>query len=404
MDIISLASSFPRHRDDPSGRFIADLNVGLVKRGHRLLQLAPEAEGAARREGLFPGYLVERFPFAVADWQRGIVYGDGIGANLKRNPALVSALSALHFGFQRALSEALIRHPQAAILSHWAIPAGWVAARANLRERRSHVSVLHGGGVQLLKVLPFGSRFLRTWAQGTDRCLCVSADLAEKTRAQLGPKTLPIRVQPMGIDLDRFRPRGRREETRRELGLGPETFFVLGVGRLVKLKGFDLLIRAAQDLGDVSVALAGEGPERVDLLSDAEASSLDLHLLGRLGPEKLRDIYEAADVLVVPSRLGPKGRSEGSPVVVPEAYAAGLPVIASRTGGLSEAVQDQRTGHLFPAEDVSSLREILLVLKDDLEMRQSMAKAAFQEARHWGYDAVAAAVEEELIAAIEQRS
>jgi len=85
-----------------------------------------------------------------------------------------------------------------------------------------------------------------------------------------------------------------------------------------------------------AVVIAGEGPERARLARLARTAGVDLRLPGLLGQQALALYMAAADLFVHPCRTLPSGRSEGMPLVVREALARGLPVIASASGGLTE--------------------------------------------------------------------
>jgi len=136
---------------------------------------------------------------------------------------------------------------------------------------------------------------------------------------------------------------------------------VLGVGRLVPIKGYDLLVRALARLPPASrpaLVLLGEGPERASLVHLAARADVRLRLAGAVTHEQVADYLAAAYVFVHPCRRLANGRSEGQPVAVLEALAAGLPVIAAASGGLPELAG--RPGlTLVPADDVGALARSL---------------------------------------------
>jgi len=149
---------------------------------------------------------------------------------------------------------------------------------------------------------------------------------------------------------------------------------ILAVGRLSKEKGFDILVDAVRILveGGVKVKcdIFGDGPERTKLLSQINKYKLSniIQLLGV--SDKVRYIMPLYDLLVVPSRM------ESFGIVVLEAYDAGVPVIASNIPGLNEIVQPGKTGLLFAAEDVESLVEKILYLRNSSELRRLLIMQA----------------------------
>jgi glycosyltransferase involved in cell wall biosynthesis len=139
------------------------------------------------------------------------------------------------------------------------------------------------------------------------------------------------------------------------------------VGRLVPEKGFDILLAALADVPEATLRMVGDGPARAQL----EAEALRLGVADRVEFRGWRDDLGAElagmDVLAAPSRL------EGTPISVVEAMLAGVAVVASRTGGLPEVVEDGETGLLAPPEDPAALAGALRSLLDDPARRARMA-------------------------------
>jgi glycosyltransferase involved in cell wall biosynthesis len=381
--IVVLATSFPRRSGDHAGRFVLDLSRGLAELGHSVHHVVPGGADLVDIELLADSLSVERVRFAPLRLGEGLVYGDGIGANLRRRPWRAAALPFLWRALAAAAERAAGARPGCVLLSHWILPCGFIAARLARRRALAHVAVEHGGSVQALARLPGGGRMLRTLAGGTRHLACVSEDLRRKTAALWPAGSLPIAtsVQPMGTDLGRFRATPPRRRA-------PWTLVVLAVGRLVRLKGFDLLIDAARGLAGVTVAIAGDGPERERLIVAAAAAPV--RFLGHLEPAELARAFADADVLCAPSRLGPGGRSEGAPVVVAEAFAAGRPVVAARTGGLAEGVREGESGLVVAAESAGELRAALVRLRDDHALLDHLTAGACAAAAAFDYRRVAA--------------
>jgi glycosyltransferase involved in cell wall biosynthesis len=152
-----------------------------------------------------------------------------------------------------------------------------------------------------------------------------------------------------GVDPDLFRPNGRPR--------GPNR--VLTVARLVPGKGIDVLLGALARLNrrglDVEADVAGDGPDRDRLAASIREHGLDgrVHLLGAVPPERVRQLLAGATVFCLPSF------SEGVPVVLMEAMATGLPVVATRITGVPELVEDGRSGTLVPPGRADLLADAL---------------------------------------------
>jgi phosphatidylinositol alpha-1,6-mannosyltransferase len=203
-------------------------------------------------------------------------------------------------------------------------------------------------------------------------------------------------VIPPGVDVDRFRPLApaARRSARESFGLDPDRPLVLGVSRLVPRKGFDVLIDAVAGLPDVQLAIAGAGRDRARLQRRARDQDLErrVRFLGRVrDDDTFPQLYASADVFAMPCRDRWGGlEAEGFGIVFLEAAAAGVPVVAGRSGGSHEAVLDGATGFVVDgrALDVRGALEALLA---DEEMRTRMGAAARARAvAEFSYDASAA--------------
>jgi glycosyltransferase involved in cell wall biosynthesis len=178
-----------------------------------------------------------------------------------------------------------------------------------------------------------------------------------------------------GVDLDR--PRRRDGARARPVAL-------LSVGRLRPPKDFLTLVRAVAALepGSVRLRIAGDGPDRAALSAEVARLGLDgvVELLGER--HDVDELLAAADLLVLSSD------SEGLPLSVLEAMAAGLPVVASAVGGVPELVRDGETGLLVPPGDPGALARALAGLVADPELRARAGAAGRRRAeREFSLDA-----------------
>lgn len=139
-----------------------------------------------------------------------------------------------------------------------------------------------------------------------------------------------------------------KDEAKHDLGVGGKKV-LLSVGRLVKRKGFDRSIRALSVLrktcNDAVYLVVGAGPERAALEAQAAKAAVKPHVLfrGDVTREKLHTYFSAADVFILPARQV-SGDVEGFGMALIEAASHGLPVVATRVGGVPEAVAEGRTG------------------------------------------------------------
>jgi glycosyltransferase involved in cell wall biosynthesis len=208
------------------------------------------------------------------------------------------------------------------------------------------------------------------------RFFCVSEDIArEVVTCRVAPESR-VRVVPNGIDTARFR-QANGLAVRQSLGI-PEAAPVVGtVGRVTEIKRQDLLVRAfarvrAQTPG-AHLLVVGDGPCLADLKALAAGLSLAgaVHFTG-YQPEPQR-FLSTLDVFALTSR------SEGMPLVVLEAWAAGVPVVASAVGGLPQLVSHGENGLLVPYADEEALVVALTGLLGDATARRRLASEALAE-------------------------
>jgi len=180
-------------------------------------------------------------------------------------------------------------------------------------------------------------------------------------------------------------------------GSGVEECRILYVGRFTLNKGLSELFRAAKGLLDenlnLRIWLAADGYRREDIRAEAEKLGIidRVDFLGWIAIEKLKDIYRACDIFVLPSY------TEGMPKVVPEAMSQGLPTVVTDVGGLRDAVvQDGKTGFVVPIRNVEALQEALRTLILDKPLRQRMGRAGLERARQFTIEAERACVKAAL--------
>jgi glycogen(starch) synthase len=165
--------------------------------------------------------------------------------------------------------------------------------------------------------------------------------------------------------------------------------FVLGLGRVVAKKGFDLLLEAFARLvprwPGLGLVLAGDGPARGGLAAQAARLGLAdrVHFAGALGRAEVAWAMDAAEVFVLPSRLEPFG------IVVLEALRAGRPVVVSSRGGAGEIVRHEREGLVADPLDSAQLAGSIARLLDDRDLAGRLADAGRRRVRDFDWRGVA---------------
>jgi len=212
-----------------------------------------------------------------------------------------------------------------------------------------------------------------------DRVVCVSEGQAEKVR-RAGVATDRVVVIRNAIDPTRFAditPRYRQQL--QSFFATPRRRIIGAAGRLSPEKGFGIFLHAARRLAarDPSLGFVhfGDGPLRQALEREAEAAGLkDVFVFAGLRPD-LDRFLPFLDLMVLPSF------TEGLPNVVLEAFAAGVPVVATAVGGTPEVVEDGVSGRLVAAGDADTLGEAILDVLFCEERRQAMGQTGRQRVR-----------------------
>jgi glycosyltransferase involved in cell wall biosynthesis len=209
-----------------------------------------------------------------------------------------------------------------------------------------------------------------------------SREIGNALQEELDPATRAVvdshlEVVPNAIALPEpvpFERRGRR---------------ILSVGRLIPIKGMDVVIDATA--GTRELTIAGDGPERAALVARSGQRGADVRFAGLVSREALASLYDQAACVVLASRFG-----EGFPNVVLEAMAHGCPVVASRVTGMAELVADGVNGLLVTPGDPRELKEAIGRIANDREFAMRIGAAARHTAESYAWERVVPRLESVL--------
>ncbi|WP_419863572.1 glycosyltransferase family 4 protein [Candidatus Poriferisodalis sp.] len=371
MRVVLVAPGFPTSLDDHHKPFLADHARALAAAGADVTVVCPAHPDAPRRAEV-GGIEVHRVRFAPAGVEARVALGEsyrvfsGLSA-LWVIPMIarltLAAARQARSRPQRTPGLAASAGDAAVIHGHWWFPCGLVAVAAAAAAGRRATSVVHVHGSDAAVTTNAVHRWLaRRVLRRANAVVTVSEDL-----------------QDWAISLMR-RPRGRRPQPTAELAgrrsgpllqvvsmpvgsdrLGaptpaPADGPVVGVGRLMAEKGFDVLIEAvalmpAQERPEL--VIVGDGPDRALLEALALRRGVSATFAGAVAPSEIGDWYRRARLVCVPSRR------EGFGMVVAEALAAGRPVVASAVGAAPAFIIDGTNGRLVPPDDAAALSDAL---------------------------------------------
>lgn len=174
----------------------------------------------------------------------------------------------------------------------------------------------------------------------------------------------------IGVNTEKFSPVAQKDENR----------YILCVGRHIQKKGIDTLLRAfaqiAQKHPSVSLIQVGTGvlTEKLHTLATALGIQERVHFLGAQSHETVLNLMRSAEVFALPSQTAKNGDCEGLPIVINEASACGIPVVATWHSGIPEAVLDGETGFLVPEKDDVALAAKLDILLSDRALGRKMGQ------------------------------
>ncbi len=383
-----------------SETFILSQLQAILDAGHDLVVIAAERNDAEVQHQLVTDYglldkLVVR-PALPPDRVGRLIGGLTLAARHARaRPRLtLGALNALRFG-RHAASMALLQTSLAlaegAPLDIVHCHFGWngtlaVQARQLGAFRAPIITTFHGLDANVYARRPSRRHaFAPVFAHG--EFVTVGSQFMRHRLLELGAPEHKLRVLPTGVDLAQFKPPSHRRQQ------APQVEMV-SVGRLVEVKGHASAIAAVgrlrNDLGTTlppfRLTLVGDGPLRPELEALARGLGVaeNVRFLGAVPYERLPAVLAQAHILVHPSVRGRDGAEEGQGRAVLEAQAAGLAVVATRTGGLPECVDVGASAILVPPEDPEALADALATILRQPDRGAAMGRCgrAFVEQRY----------------------
>ena len=360
MKVLFLTHSFPRFIGDAPGSFLLRLAVALRDEDVEVRVVAPSAANVALSETL-DGIRVDRFRYAPRRLETLAYTGNmaqdvagSWGARLALVGLLARELSSAS-KVRRAFTPDIVH-------AHWWFPSGLVASRLAPKSHLPLVTTLHGTDVRLARKFSASRPLFRRVVRLSNSLTTVSTWLAGEVTALYGEAN-PI-VAPMPVATEKFEPLGSHERAR-----------FLFAGRLNAQKGLDHLLRAfAAMKGLAMLDVVGEGimAAELRLLASQLGVSDRIRWHGQLRQHDLVRLYQSATAVVVPST------DEGLGLVAAEALLCETPVIAFRSGGLTDVIEHERTGLLVTPGVIAELASAMDSILDAPDRARVLAKAGRQ--------------------------
>lgn len=371
MKIAILVSGFPPKW--LAGTEIATYNIAkyLAKRGHEVHVITSLDEGLPK-ENIEEGFYVYRIK-TMEQLHLGPIFFSikSIFKIKKIRPYILHSQSILRTGLTCFIAKKLFKKPYVAYCRGSDIYSSWM----------------------------FKKVISRLVLKNADAVIALTEDMKREIKKIY---ERDIFVIPNGINLERFKNLSR-EDIRRRLKIKEDEKIIISVGGLRPIKGVKYLIEAMKFITDnnenISLMIVGDGKEKEYLGSLVKELELEQYVtfVGKIPNEKVPEYMAVSDVFVLPSL------SEGFPVVNLEAMASGLPIVATKVGGVPEIIKDGKNGFLVESKNPERIAErILLLLKND-ELRERMSRANKKEVEKYTWESVVGRLEEVYLNVLSSR-
>jgi glycosyltransferase involved in cell wall biosynthesis len=378
MRIGVLTHNYPRFAGDFAGHFIQQLCRELARQGEEVHVIAPDdpAYSAEGRTGNNPRLHLYRYAWPARIQRLG--YMRTMEADVRMRLSAY-ALGPLLFAAGIVAALRVARQQRLDILhAHWALPNGFIGAVVARRLGLPLVVSIPGSDALVAGQNPL-FRAMARFAFAQAGLITANAEvLREVAVTELGADPKRFELVIYGVDPERLRPDPTGTAAlRAALGIPPDAFVFLAVGRMVYKKGFNVLLEALAQAGEAArswhTILVGEG----DLWQEWQALGrrlglVNLHWVGKVPTDRMPVYYNAADALVMPNVRKP---ATGLEVAVVDAMACGKPIIGSDTAGNPLVIEPGVNGLLVPSGNAAALAAAMQQLASQPELARAMGQA-----------------------------
>lgn len=381
MNVLMVATTFPRWKDDSEPAFIYEIARGLLRQGIEVTILSPHTARSLEREE-WNGMKIIRFHYFYPHSLERLCYKGGILANFKKD-FLAKVEMPFLFISEFVYLWRIVKNSRIDIVhSHWLFPQGLIAAFLKKIIKFRLVVTVHSGLISKEKGVL--SRWLVRFIHRQADAVTVNSMSNLKNMMDItGPAKL-FKI-PMGVETEVFSPIHRNETMKRELA--GDGLLLLTVARFVEVKGHEYLIKAMAEVarrdGKIKLALIGSGPledKMKSLVKDCKLSERII-FLGEKTRSEINKYFASSDIFILPSIICPGGYTEGFGYSLIEALASGVPVIASSVGGITDIVRDKENGFLVKEKDPHELSQKILELSSDAGLRSRLGKSGLEYVR-----------------------
>lgn len=237
---------------------------------------------------------------------------------------------------------------------------GYIGYKLKRKTKKPMVLILHGSGFNFKGWRFFTKPIMRKILLSADKIIAVSGAILNEAK-----KIADIEGEVIynSVDLNKFSNKGDKK-------------YILAVGRLAKMKGFDILVKTAKELPQYNFVIVGEGPERKILEEIILKEKIkNVKLVGQKTSEEVKKYMSECSIFVMPSLFG-----EGLPFALVEAISSGKAVIGTKVRGIPEVIK--KNGLLIDPDNIKQLRDAINDLMINREKRNKMEKESIKFAKN----------------------
>ncbi len=380
MRICTLTHTYPRFPDDINAPFVEKLMENIARKGNEVSVLTaydPEWNRKAEDHTVD----LRTYRYIWPDSLHILGYSRTIEGNIRfrKRVMFLSPFLFMHAynAFFRLVNE---KNPDI-LHAHWLLPNGFIAGHVSRLTGIPLIIQTHGSDVFTAEKNALFRSMARYAAKHAHYIVSPSPDLTKRLGG-IGIDTGKIGLVPNTVEAD-FSSEVTPDDTdrlKKTLGISPDRTVVLAMGRMVYVKGFDFLLEAFRKVAcerkNVTLVLAGGGVifDELKELSSRLGIGDRVIMPGAVMRREVPVYFKMADIYVVPSIRHESGAVDGLPVVVPEAMASGLPVIASDLSGIPVLIRDGHNGMLVKERDVEGIADALKKLIDNQALRNQFGE------------------------------
>lgn len=391
MNVLVTATTFPKSMSDGSPRFVYDLCMALAERKniHPII-LVPHSKGASTNENM-DGLTVFRYRYSFSNFE--LISGNGIVVKIKKNKFLIFLVPFLLL-FQISHSMYLIKkYDIDVVLANWIIPQGLIAVilkKLMWKRRLKVVMISHGGDAALLKKNIILQRLASYILKRADAVVAVSHFIKNRL-AEFTNTPKDISVISMGVNTDMFH--NKLSDIDRE-----KSYDVIFIGRLEPKKGISYLIEAIGKLKkrpDIRVVIVGDGSQKEELSDLVLSNGLqhNIEFTGSLSHRQVGQYLAKSKIFAAPS-INLSDDTEGMPTVLLEAMAAGIPIVTTDAGGISDVVINNYNGLVVEQRSTEELAKKILLLLENPELGVELVQNGVKHVEQFTYKNISKKYEE----------